>query len=80
MRQLHEIEHDLNTLEQEFRTAVRADLKTCDTTRHVAQVAESNTATWSGGASVKNMCEQIIRKEAQRVLRDMLNKEAFSSK
>ena len=73
-----QIEVQLEKLEREYRTTMVQEVKevekqgTSDEFESwLLGLARSNTSTWSGGHSIKNMCEQIKREVAIDRLSDL---------
>ena len=66
-----QIERELDELASKYALIVKREINEIDDSNLLISLAASNTGTWSGGACVKNMAEQIKRNFAIKRLQDL---------
>jgi len=68
-----EIKSDIEGLVRAYEATVKVEVKDLDST-NLARLARNQTSNWSGGHSVTNMVEQIVRIAALDQLQRILDR------
>lgn len=80
-----ELKYQANLMVSGYKSAVRHELREMVKTYEergsveevcleLSRIISSNQSRWSGGNSISNVCEQILREEANNLLTDLLRR------